>query len=77
RKYVDVAGRDGTDHLFLVNGESCEYIDASDAPLPYFARLINDVNDRTETAMTQEHCFKVMELALKAQKHATKLGTLE
>ncbi|MEM9574719.1 MAG: Gfo/Idh/MocA family oxidoreductase, partial [Pseudomonadota bacterium] len=27
RKYVDVAGRDGTDHLFLVNGDSCEYID--------------------------------------------------
>lgn len=77
RKYVDVAGRDGTDHLFLVNGESCDYIDASDAPLPYFERLINDVNDRTETAMTQEHCFKVMELALKAQKHATKLGALK
>lgn len=76
RKYVDVAGRDGTDHLFLVNGDRCEYIDASDAPLPYFERLINDVNERTETAMTQEHCFKVMELALKAQAQATRLGAL-
>lgn len=76
RKYVDVAGRPGTDHLFLVNGDRCEHIDASDAPLPYFERLIADVNDRTETAMEQEHCFKVMELALLAQQKATRLGNL-
>lgn len=76
RKYVDVAGREGTDHLFLVNGDTCEYIDASQAPLPYFERLMNDVNQRTQTAMTQEHCFKVMELALKAQQQATRLGAL-
>lgn len=76
RKYVDVAGRDGTDHVFLVNGKTCEYIDASDAPLPYFERLMNDVNQRTETAMTQQHCFKVMELAIEAQQRATRLGAL-
>ncbi len=77
RKYVDVAGREGTDHLFLVNKTRCEYIDASDAPLPYFENLIRDVNDRTETAMGQAHCFKVMELALKAQAQAARLGYLE
>lgn len=76
RKYVDVAGRDGTDHLFLVNGDTCEHIDASDAPLPYFERLISDVNNRTETAMKQTHCFKVTELALTAQAQATRLGAL-
>lgn len=76
RKYVDVAGRDGTDHVFLVNGERCEYIDASQAPLPYFERLIADVRNRTETAMSQAHCFKVMELALEAQARATRLGAL-
>lgn len=76
RKYVDVAGRDGTDHVFLVNGDRCEYIDASDAPLPYFEQLVNDVNKRTETAMSQAHCFKVMELALKAQAQAVRLGAL-
>lgn len=67
RKYVDVAGRDGTDHLFLVNGTRCEYIDCADAGLPYFSRLINDIRDRTETAAPQSHTFKVMELAIKAQ----------
>lgn len=69
RKYVDV-GADGTDHLVLVNGTTCEKIDASDAGLPYFARLAADITDRTETAMTQAHCFTVMELALTAQAMA-------
>ncbi len=70
RKYVDVAASDNTDTLILVNGERCERIDARDAGLPYFANLINDVKNRTETAMTQKHAFKVMELALKAQSVA-------
>ncbi|MEO0502573.1 MAG: Gfo/Idh/MocA family oxidoreductase, partial [Pseudomonadota bacterium] len=57
RKYVDVGGRTGTDHLVLVNGTRCENIDASGAGLPYFERLIHDIAHRTETAMTQAHCF--------------------
>ncbi len=67
RKYVDVAENNVTDTLILVNGERCEKIDARDAGLPYSERLISDVRNRTETAMPQSHCFKVMELALKAQ----------
>ncbi len=67
RKYVDVGTSDKTDTLILVNGERCEKIDASDAGLPYSGRLIADVRERTETAMPQAHCFKVMELAIKAQ----------
>ena len=74
RKYVDIAGRDGTDHLFLVNGERCDHIDCSDAGLPYFQHLANDVRGRTDTAMPQRHCFKVMELALKAQAQAVRVG---
>ena len=70
RKYVDVGGADGTDHLILVNGTRCEKIDASDAGLPYFARLAADIRDRTETAMPQEHAFKVCELSLIAQAMA-------
>lgn len=70
RKYVDVAGRQGTDHLFLVNGARCEYIDASGAGMPYFARLAADVRDRTDTAMKQDHAFQVTALALQAQAMA-------
>ncbi len=70
RKYVDVGGAPGTDHLFLVNGTRCERIDASAAGTPYFRRLAADIRDRTETAMTQAHAFRVTELALEAQRRA-------
>lgn len=70
RKYVDVGGRPGTDSVILVTGDRCEVIDARDAGLPYFSRLLSDVSNRTDTAMRQEHCLTVMELALKAQAMA-------
>ena len=67
RKYVDVGGTEGTDHLILVNGSRCEKIQCADAGLPYFARLMTDIRERRETAMPQAHAFKVMELAITAQ----------
>ncbi len=70
RKYVDIGGRPGTDHVMLVNGDRCEHIDASTEPLTYFQRLSSDIRQRTQTAMTQEHCFTVMELAIEAQRIA-------
>jgi predicted dehydrogenase len=77
RKYIDIAGRPGTDHLFLVDNKQTRSIDCSDAALPYAANLIADVLDRTELAMPQAHCFKVMELGLKAEAMATRLGNLQ
>ena len=77
RKYVDIAGREGTDHLFLVNKQRCEYIDASKQPLTYFKNLMNDVFNRTETAMKQDHCLEVMRLAINAQNSAKRLGNLK
>jgi predicted dehydrogenase len=74
RKYVDIAGRAGTDHLFLVTNEDTRYLDCSPAPLPYYERLIADIFERTETAMAQAHCFKVCELVLTAQAQATRLA---
>ena len=76
RKYVDIGGRPGTDHLFLVDNKSTRYIDCRDAGLPYYPNLVADVLDRTDTAMPQRHCFKVMELALRAEAVATRLGNL-
>ncbi|WP_181705140.1 Gfo/Idh/MocA family protein [Chthonobacter rhizosphaerae] len=67
RKYVDVAGRPGKDHLFLVDRKGVQHIDCQDMDLPYGRQLVADVRDRTETAMPQARCFKAMELALKAQ----------
>jgi predicted dehydrogenase len=73
RKYVDVAGRSGSDHLFLVDQKEMRYIDCSKQPLPYGERLVDDVLNRTETAMPQAHTFLAMELALVAQKKAQRI----
>ena len=74
RKNVDIAGRDGGNHLFLVNEKETQYIDCTNVPLPYGQQLVDDVVNRTETAMTQAHCFLATELALKAQKNAQKIS---
>ncbi len=74
RKYTDIAGREGTDHLFLVNQKETKYYDCSKVHTPYGERLVSDVANRTETAMTQDHCFLATELALTAQKNAHKLN---
>lgn len=74
RKYMDIEGRDGGDHLFLTDGQGTRYIDCSDTKLTYGARLRDDVVNRTETAMTQAHCFLAMELALDAHAQATRLN---
>lgn len=73
RKNIDIAGREGGSHLFLVNQKETVYMDCSKEPLPYGEQLVNDVLNRTETAMSQEHCFLATELALKAQKNARRL----
>jgi len=74
RKYVDIAGRDGKDHLFLVNKAGVEYIDCSGEELDYFKKFAADVQNRTETAMTQDHVFEVCRLSLEAQTKATKIA---
>lgn len=74
RKNIDVEGRPGGNHLFLVDQKESRYFDCSNEPLPYGEKLVNDIINRTETAMTQEHCFFATELALKAQKQAQKVS---
>jgi predicted dehydrogenase len=67
RKYVDIAGREGGDHLFLVDNKGTRYVDCKEQELPYGRQLLHDILDRTETAMPQRHVFYAMELALEAQ----------
>lgn len=74
RKYIDIAGRPGGDHLFLVDGKGTQHMDCKDVPLPFGPRLMADVLDRTETVMTQAHCFLAQELALKAEASAVRVG---
>jgi hypothetical protein len=67
RKYIDVAGKPGANHLFYANQQGVEYVDCSSVPLNYGEQLVYDVVNRTETAMPQAHCFLASELALRAQ----------
>lgn len=73
RKNVDIAGRTGGNHLFLVDEKETRYIDCSKEPLPFGTQLVDDILNRTETAMPQAHCFLATELALKAQKQAQRI----
>jgi len=73
RKYVDIAGRPGGDHLFIVDNKEARYIDCKSVDLPFGPRFVSDVVNRTETAMPQAHTFLTMELVLKAQRQAQTL----
>lgn len=74
RKNIDIGGREGSNHLFVVNQAATRYIDCNKVPLPFGELFVKDVVNRTETAMSQEHCFLATELALKAQQYAQQLN---
>jgi hypothetical protein len=76
RKYIDIAGRTGGEHLYIVDNQGIQHIDCKEVPLPYAHQLVNDITNRTETAMSQEHSFLAMELAIKAENLADRLGHL-
>ena len=67
RKYVDIDGKPGGDHLFLVDKAGVQHIDCKGETLTYFTAFLNDVRDRTETAMPQAHVFETSRLAIEAQ----------
>jgi predicted dehydrogenase len=74
RKYVDIGGRPGGDHLFLIDRKGVHRIDCAGVELPYGRQLLDDIRDRTETAMPQARCFEAMQLALTAQAMAEARG---
>ena len=70
RKYTDIGRPHRTDNLYLVNGNENRRIDCLDAGLPYFPRLVADVEDRTQTAASQARTFLTMDIAISAQMKA-------
>jgi len=74
RKNIDIAGRAGESHLFLVDQKETRYIDCKDVALPYGPALVSDIVNRTDTAMSQDHCFLATEVMLKAQKQAQRVS---
>lgn len=78
RKYINVGEEETTsDVVFLVDGQSEKRFDVhGKVGFPFFGQLILDCMNRTENAMTQEHCFKAAELGVLAQMKANQKGKL-
>jgi predicted dehydrogenase len=76
RKYVDPDGRQGGEHLLLVNHEGARMVDTTHVPLTFASRFLDDVRDRTETAIPQQRSFLVTRLATEAQLNARRVGRL-
>jgi predicted dehydrogenase len=74
RKNVDIGGRPGGGHLFVVDQKETKYVDCSGVKLPYGERLVDDVLNRTETAASQAETFLALELALLAEKQAQRVS---
>ena len=72
RKYIDIAGRPGADHLFLADRTGTTHIDCAADPLPFFAAFLDDVRNRTDEALPQAHVFETTRLALHAEQHASR-----
>lgn len=71
RKYADIAGRKGGNHLFIVDKDSARYMDCNDVPLPFGPQFIADVANGTHIAQDQTQCLLAAELVIRAQDKAT------
>ena len=68
RKTVDPSRRSPASLIFLTNAEGEQEIDClGQTGFPFFERLITDVLERGESAMSQRHAFLAAELSLRAQ----------
>ncbi len=67
RKYADITGRKGGNHLFVVDAKSARYIDCNNLTLPFGPQFIADVANRTHLAQDQTQCLLAAELVIRAQ----------
>ena len=73
RKYTDIAGRKGGNHLFIADRKQVRYIDCNEVVLPFGPQFVSDIVNRTHVAQDQEQALLATELVLKAQKKAQHL----
>jgi len=73
RKYIDVAGRPGGNHLFIVDKKGTRYLDCNQVVLPFGQQFVSDILNRTHAAQNQQQALLAAELVLKAQKAAKSL----
>ena len=71
RKNMGRNGEAGGSYVFLADRHEQRFVDCDDVALPYGRMFLEDIRNRTETAMTQAHAFLASELALRAELQAT------
>jgi len=74
RKYIDIAGRPGGNHLFIADKKQTRYMDCSNVVLPFGPQFVADIVNRSHTAQDQQQALLAAELVLKAQKSAKRLS---
>ena len=75
RKYVDPAGRSGAEHLLLVNKDGGRFVDISGVVPKFGPRFLNDIRNRTETAIPQSRSFLAVRLAMQAERTAKRISS--
>lgn len=70
RGTCDLAGRPNGEHLFLVDHQRVQHIDCHDVDTQFGPRLLEDITRRTQTVMSQRHCFEASRVALRAEAAA-------
>ncbi|MEN0645178.1 Gfo/Idh/MocA family oxidoreductase [Alkalicoccobacillus gibsonii] len=78
RKSLDVGRTSEGNHLYIVDQKEELHVRVEGrVGKPYFYDLIKDCQNGTDQAMTQEHVFRVSELAIEAQEKAVRLNGWE
>lgn len=72
RKYIDILGHPGGDHLFIADRKGVRYMDCSKVHLPFGPQFVADIVERTSIAQDQAGALLAAELVLTAQKNATR-----
>jgi predicted dehydrogenase len=73
RKNVDLAGREGAEHLFVVDAQGVRHVDCRAMPRPFGVDWLRDVRDDTDLALPTAHCLRATGIALRAQEMALAL----
>ena len=70
RKNLDIAGRPGSDHMFVTNRTGTRHVDCAALPVTYYQDFLDAIRTRDFSQMGQERVFTVCRMALTAQANA-------
>jgi predicted dehydrogenase len=74
RKNLDLVGRPGGDHMFVVGRERTRYENCRGFPVTYYRVFLDDVRDRGGRLSEGGQVFSVCRLALRCQAEAERWG---